>query len=190
MGRLRGALEESQSTELKKVWTISQALGNIAFGFPFSIILFEIQFPETWNVDKDRDLKMDMAEQFCQDVVVSRFVSEVIGRSLARAEAEEAVEAVIETKNQEISRLRDKLQYYETVNHEMSQRNQEVLEIARRQRELRKRKQRWIWSGIGFTMAVEASVLAYSYLPSTSRHESASSSSDLSYVPPDNTESA
>ncbi|KAF6163421.1 hypothetical protein GIB67_029270 [Kingdonia uniflora] len=147
-------------------------------------------FPETWNVDKDRDLEMDMAEQFCQDVVVSRFISEVIGRSLARAEAEEAAEAVIETKNQEISRLRDKLQYYETVNHEMSQRNQEVLETARRQRELRKRKQRWIWSGIGFTMAIGASVLAYSYLPSTSRHESASSSSDLSYVPPDSTESA
>ncbi|KAF6141349.1 hypothetical protein GIB67_008526 [Kingdonia uniflora] len=43
-GQIKGSIGGiSQATELKKVWTTSQALGNIAFGFPFSIILFEIQ---------------------------------------------------------------------------------------------------------------------------------------------------
>ncbi|KAF6166321.1 hypothetical protein GIB67_015867 [Kingdonia uniflora] len=43
-GQIEGSIGGiSQATELKTVWTISQTLGNIAFGFPFSIILFEIQ---------------------------------------------------------------------------------------------------------------------------------------------------
>ncbi|KAF6155283.1 hypothetical protein GIB67_019809, partial [Kingdonia uniflora] len=44
-GQIEGSIGGiSQVIELKKVWTISQALANIAFGFPFSIILFEIQY--------------------------------------------------------------------------------------------------------------------------------------------------
>ncbi|KAF6160041.1 hypothetical protein GIB67_033125 [Kingdonia uniflora] len=137
-GQIEGSIGGiSQATELKKVWTISQVFESIAFGFPFSIIIFEIQDtlkstpaenqtmkkasiiaisvpPSFISVVDALDLEVDMAEQFCQDVVVSRFVSEVIGRSLARAEAEEVAEAIIETKNQEISCLKDKLRYYET----------------------------------------------------------------------------
>lgn len=66
-------------------------------------------------------------EQLSQEVVVTRFVAEAIGKGQARAEAELAAESILESKNQEISRLRDRLRYYEVVNHEMSQRNQEII---------------------------------------------------------------
>lgn len=66
-------------------------------------------------------------EAICQEIVVTRLVSEAVQRGVIRAEIEAIAEAVIEEKNYEISRLRDRLQYYEAVNHEMSQRNQEVI---------------------------------------------------------------
>lgn len=66
-------------------------------------------------------------EPICQEIVVTRLVSEAVQRGVIRAEIEAIAEAVIEEKNYEISRLRDRLQYYEAVNHEMSQRNQEVI---------------------------------------------------------------
>ncbi|KAF8401185.1 hypothetical protein HHK36_012116 [Tetracentron sinense] len=129
-----------------------------------------LSFPATWDARNNMQLRMDSAEQFCQEVVLARFVSKAIGKGEARAETEAAAEAVIKSKNQEISRLRDRLQYYETVNHEMSHRNQEAMEIARRQRHLRKTRQSRIWSCIGLSVAIGASVLACSYLPLTSKH--------------------
>ena len=66
-------------------------------------------------------------EDLAQEVVVARFVAHAIGIGEAQAEAEIAAEAILESKDQEISRLRDKLQYYEAVNHEMSQRNQGII---------------------------------------------------------------
>nr|XP_010914848.2 uncharacterized protein LOC105040143 [Elaeis guineensis] len=100
----------------------------------------------------------------CQEITVSRFVSEAIERGLVRAEAEAAAEEVIHSKNHEISRLRDRLQYYEAVNREMSQRNQEIVELARQQR-LRRKRWRWLWSCIGLSITIGASLLAYSYVP-------------------------
>lgn len=58
----------------------------------------------------------NMIDLFSQEVLVSRFVAEAVGRGQASAEAEEAAVSIIESKNQEISRLHDRLQYYETVN--------------------------------------------------------------------------
>lgn len=72
-------------------------------------------------------LEIGPIEQFCQEVVVTRYVSKAIGQGLARAEAETAADEILKAKDQEISRLRDRLQYYEAVNHEMSQRNQEAI---------------------------------------------------------------
>ncbi|KAI3839632.1 hypothetical protein MKX03_018690 [Papaver bracteatum] len=127
---------------------------------------FGLSLPETQEYEVDAELELDdRVEKFCQEVVVARFVSEAVGRGLARAEIEAAAETVLESKNLEISRLRDKLQYYEAVNHEMFQRNQEVVELTRKQREVRKMKQRWIWSCIGLSITLGASLLAYSYLP-------------------------
>ncbi|GER41920.1 secretion apparatus protein BsaZ [Striga asiatica] len=108
-------------------------------------------------------LDNNLTHQISQEVVVSRFVAEAIGRSQAHAEAEEAALAVIEMKDQEISRLRDRLQYYETVNHEMSQRK--LVEVARRQQERKTRRRRWLWSFMGLSITIGASFVAYSYFP-------------------------
>lgn len=66
---------------------------------------------------------LDVYEQ----INVARLVSEAVGRGIAKAEAEKEMEKQLELKNFEISRLNDRLHYYEAVNHEMSQRNQEVM---------------------------------------------------------------
>lgn len=61
-----------------------------------------------------------------QRLVVAQVVSSSVARGAARAEVGEEIESVVVEKNREIARLRDKLHYYELVNHEMSQRNQEA----------------------------------------------------------------
>lgn len=107
----------------------------------------------------------DPAEELCQQVDVSRFVSESIGRGLARAEVEMEMEAQIESKNFEIARLNDRLHFYEVVNREMYQRNQDALEMARHQRQIRKRRQRWVWGSIAAAITLGTAALAWSYLP-------------------------
>lgn len=111
-------------------------------------------------------LSVEAAEQLNQQVQLARFVAEAIGRGMAKAEAETEMEAQLEVKNFEISRLWDRLHYYEAVNHEMSQRNQEAVETARRLRQQRKRRQRWVWGSIAVALSLGASALAWSYLPS------------------------
>lgn len=69
----------------------------------------------------------DPAAELCQQVYLARFVSNTIGRGVAKAEVEMEMEAQISLKNTEIARLMDKLRYFEAVNQEMSQRNQEVV---------------------------------------------------------------
>ncbi|KAF3614402.1 putative NADPH:adrenodoxin oxidoreductase, mitochondrial-like isoform X1 [Capsicum annuum] len=117
-------------------------------------------------------------EQLSQEVVVTRFVAEAIGKGQARAEAELAAESILESKNQEISRLRDRLRYYEVVNHEMSQRNQEIIEVARKQRQRKRTQKKWLWSCIGLSAAIGVSVVAYKHLPQTSKHQPISYASE------------
>ncbi|KAM3377865.1 hypothetical protein P3S68_010278 [Capsicum galapagoense] len=117
-------------------------------------------------------------EQLSQEVVVTRFVAEAIGKGQARAEAELAAESILESKNQEISRLRDRLRYYEAVNHEMSQRNQEIIEVARKQRQRKRTQKKWLWSCIGLSAAIGVSVVAYKHLPQTSKHQPISYASE------------
>lgn len=69
----------------------------------------------------------DPAAEICQQVCLARFVSNSIGRGVAKAEVEMEMEAQIELKNSEIARLWDRLHYFEAVNQEMSHRNQEVV---------------------------------------------------------------
>jgi len=66
-------------------------------------------------------------EEICRQIHLARFVSESIGRGIAKAEAEAEMEAQLEVKNFEIARLSDRLNYYEAMNREMSQRNQEAI---------------------------------------------------------------
>ncbi|KAK4758847.1 hypothetical protein SAY87_020148 [Trapa incisa] len=113
---------------------------------------------------KAEQLDTDSAENLSQQVCVTRFVSEAIGRGIAKAEAETVMEAQLEAKNFEITRLSDRLRYYEAMNQEMSQRNQEAIEIARQLREARKRKQRRVWRSIAVTVAIGAAALTLSYL--------------------------
>ncbi|KAG7026781.1 hypothetical protein SDJN02_10788 [Cucurbita argyrosperma subsp. argyrosperma] len=111
-------------------------------------------------------LYSDPAEELCQQVNIARFVSGSIGRGIARAEVETEMEAQLEAKNFEIARLLDRLHYYEAVNHEMSQRNQEAVDLARRERLRRKRRLRWMWGSVATAITLGTAVLAWSYLPS------------------------
>ncbi|KAI3987551.1 hypothetical protein MKX01_003237 [Papaver californicum] len=143
-----------------------------------------LSLPATQEYEVDTELELDdRVEKFCQEVVVARFVSEAVGRGLARAEIEAAAKTVLESKNLEVLQLRDKLQYYEAVNHEMFQRNQEVVELTRKQRAVRKMKHRWIWSCIGLSITLGASLLAYSYLPSNNSSHSTADFADVLPLP-------
>ncbi|KAF9620101.1 hypothetical protein IFM89_010751 [Coptis chinensis] len=127
---------------------------------------------------EDEKLEFDHAEELCQQISFAHAVSTSIGRVTAKAEAEMELEAKIELKDSEISRLRQRLHYYETVNREMSLRNQEAIEMAHRLRQSRKRKQRWIWSSVGVTFMLGSATLAWSFLSSTE----GSPSTDPSHV--------
>ena len=74
-----------------------------------------------------RLLSSDPMEDVCQQLYIARFISNTIGRGIARAEAEIEMEAQLQSKNFEIARLLERLHCYETMNREMSQRNQEAV---------------------------------------------------------------
>lgn len=86
-----------------------------------------LTFPTYSNASGSMPNEIALIEELSQEVIVARYVAEAIGKGQARAEAELAAELIIESKDQEISRLRDRLQYYEAMNHEMSQRNLEIV---------------------------------------------------------------
>ncbi|KAI4386772.1 hypothetical protein MLD38_004674 [Melastoma candidum] len=135
-----------------------------------------ITFPVNLDMEAEQ-LDAGPAEELCQQVNLVRFVSEAIGRGLAKAEAELVMEAHLEAKNFEMARLLDRLHYYEAVNHEMSNRNQEAVEAARRLRQQRKGRQKWIWGSIAVAASLGASALAWSYMQSE-RGSSSSASHD------------
>jgi D-tyrosyl-tRNA(Tyr) deacylase len=110
---------------------------------------------------------MNLSEELRCQLEVARFVSDSLGRGMAKAEVEMEMESMLETKNFEITRLSDRLHYYEAVNREMSQRNQEAIEVARRERQKRKKRQRWIWGTIAATITLGSAALAWSYIPAS-----------------------
>ncbi|KAJ4962570.1 hypothetical protein NE237_022509 [Protea cynaroides] len=125
------------------------------------------------------NLDVDPGEELCQQINVARMVSYSIGRGTASAEVEMQKESSIESKDFENARLLDRIHYYEAVIHEMSQMNQEAVEVARRQRQRKKKLRRWVWSSIGTAVVIGAVAFAWSYLP-TGRE---SSDSMLSQAP-------
>ncbi|MCL7043441.1 hypothetical protein MKW94_004225 [Papaver nudicaule] len=124
----------------------------------------------------------DVAEDVCHQVSVARFVADAVGKGVVKAQVEEEMESLVEAKNFEIARLTDRLHYYETMNGEMSNRNQEAMEMARQNRQTRKRRQRWIWSSIGVTVALGSAALAWSYYQPTSKVVLPSTSSQSTEV--------
>ncbi|XP_050203700.1 uncharacterized protein LOC126653805 isoform X2 [Mercurialis annua] len=103
---------------------------------------------------------IDPAEDLYQQVYLARVVSDCIGRGVAKAEVEVEKKAQIEAKNFEIARLSDRLHYYEAANQEMSHKNQEAVEMGRRSRQVRKKKQKWIWGSIAALVSLGTAALA------------------------------
>lgn len=150
----RKQVEESLNNMQSHWLRIRQHLSTVGLTLPAD----PIGLVEDGDVD-------DPVEALCQQVNVARYVSSSIGKGIAKAEAEAKMESQMEAKNFEISRLWDRLNYYEAVNREMSQRNQEVVENARILRQRREKKLRWVWGSLAAAITVGTAALAWSYVP-------------------------
>uniref|UniRef100_A0A0D9VJZ3 Uncharacterized protein n=1 Tax=Leersia perrieri TaxID=77586 RepID=A0A0D9VJZ3_9ORYZ len=129
--------------------------------------LIALSLPPPSLAENTDDSSMDPGAELCQQITVSQLVAAAIAGGFARAEVETDMETVIAGKNFEIARLSDRVQYYEAANREMSQRNQEAIEMSRQQRDIRKRRQKWFWGSVGLAVTLGTAAIAWSYLPST-----------------------
>ncbi|KAJ8455953.1 hypothetical protein OPV22_034869 [Ensete ventricosum] len=159
--------------EIEKRTQAEEALVNLQnqwqrLRHQLSLVGLKLPTPPTVPEAVDVPANLDPAEELYQQVVVARFVADAVGRGCARAEVQREMETQIASKNFEIARLSDRLQYYEAANKEMSQRNQEAVEMARRQRNRRKRRQRWFWGSIGLAITLGGAAIAWSYHPTPS----------------------
>ncbi|KAE9607746.1 hypothetical protein Lal_00013417 [Lupinus albus] len=142
--------------------------------------LVGIVFPADFTaISEGEHLSSNTVEDLCQQVHIARFISSTIGRGTARAEVEMEMEVQLEAKNFEIARLLERLHCYETMNKEMSQRNQEAVEMARRERQRKSRSQRWIWGSITTAITLGTAAIVWSYLPA----DKGSVSADHDLVP-------
>ncbi|XP_059074945.1 uncharacterized protein LOC131874978 [Cryptomeria japonica] len=80
------------------------------------------------SIEIDGNRLASFVDDVCGQFTIARTVPNAAGRASIRAETEHEMKIQIDNKNSEISRLRHELQYYELVNREMSQRNQEAKE--------------------------------------------------------------
>ncbi|KAJ0464067.1 hypothetical protein HanHA300_Chr14g0522801 [Helianthus annuus] len=145
--------------DMKSQWRrVCQQLSLVGLNLPEDLVMLK---------DQSED---DLEKELSRQINVIRFVSNSIGRGVAKAEIEAEMEVQLESKNFEIARLLDRLRYYEAVNHEMSQGTKKLLvnvdETVRRARQGRKRRQRWFWSSIAAAVTIGSAALAWSYLPS------------------------
>lgn len=109
---------EAALNSMRNQWAlISQQLSTVGLTLP----------ADPMAVVEHEKSVVDPADEFCRQIDIARFVSNSIGRGTAKAEIEEEMENHIESMNFEIARLMDRVHYYEAVNREMSQRNQEVV---------------------------------------------------------------
>ncbi|KAE9606683.1 hypothetical protein Lalb_Chr09g0322191 [Lupinus albus] len=147
---------EDSFNNMRRQWeSIRQALYHAGIILPANLT----------EVAEGEQPNSDLVDDLYQQVHVARFISNTIGRGTARAEVEMEMEAQLDSKNFEIARLLERLHCYETMNREMSQRNQEAVEMARRERQRSSRRQRWIWGSITTAMALGTAAIAWSYLP-------------------------
>ncbi|XP_028794413.1 uncharacterized protein LOC114750037 [Neltuma alba] len=169
----RKQFEESLNSIRSQWESVRQRLSHVGIVLPAGII----------SAAEGQQLNSDPVGDLCEQVNVARFVSDAIGRGIARAEVEMEMEAQIASKNFEIARLLERLHFYEMVNQEMSQRNQEAVEMARRERQRRSRRQRWIWGSITTAIVLGAATIAWSYIPmgkssSSTHHDQVSEHGD------------
>lgn len=107
---------EEHINDMKRQWgRICEPLSLAGLNLPEDLTKLENQSSD------------DLGEELSRQIELIRLVSSSIGRGVAKAELEEEMETQLESKNFEIARLLDRLRYYEAVNHEMSQRNQESI---------------------------------------------------------------
>ncbi|KAL6912268.1 hypothetical protein ACP4OV_001073 [Aristida adscensionis] len=130
--------------------------------------------------NNDDDSSMDPGAELCQQITVSQLVAAAIAQGVARAEVESEMETMVAAKNFEIARLSDRVQYYEAANREMSQRNQEAIEMSRQLRNKRKQRQKWFWGSVGLAATVGVAAIAWSYIPSSQPQASSDSNSGKS----------
>ncbi|XP_006647759.2 uncharacterized protein LOC102710093 [Oryza brachyantha] len=128
--------------------------------------LIALTLPPPSLAENTDDSSMDPGAELCQQITVSQLVAAAIAGGFARAEVESDMETAIAGKNFEIARLSDRVQYYEAANREMSQRNQEAIEMSRQQRSIRKKRQKWFWGSVGLAVTLGTAAIAWSYLPS------------------------
>lgn len=120
--------------------------------------------PNELTPDRSRDLHV--FEHSVDSLVVARVVAGAVASAAIRAAKDEELEGIIASKNWEISRLWDKLQYVELINREMSQRNQQDIEVAQRGRRRHKRRQKWVIGGLCSALCLgTAGLLCYKYVP-------------------------
>lgn len=140
--------------------------------------LIALSLPSPTIAEEADDTSMDPGAELCQQITVSQLVAAAIARGLARVEVESEMESVISAKNFEIARLSDRVQYYEAANREMSQRNQEAIEMSRQQRNKRKMRQKWFWGSVGIAVTLGTAAIAWSYVPASQHHAQDSNSTN------------
>ncbi|XP_074586596.1 uncharacterized protein LOC141842284 [Curcuma longa] len=158
--------------EIQKRTQVEESLQNLQnlwqrLSHQLSLLGFSLPLPPSITEDMNTEHSVDPVVELSQQIFVARFVADAVARGSARAEVEMEMEPQIASKNFEISRLWDRLQYYEAANREMSHRNQEAVEMARQQRNRRKRRQKWFWRSICLAITITGAAITWSYLPST-----------------------
>ncbi|XP_074581435.1 uncharacterized protein LOC141837960 [Curcuma longa] len=113
-------------------------------------------------IEKDHGVLNDLDfAQISQAILSAKSASEAIA-GVIRAEAAPDMEAILEAKNRDVSRLQNRVNYYLTMNREMSSWNQELAYLSCLKREKRRKKCRWIWSCLGLSFIIGSSLLASS----------------------------
>lgn len=149
----RKKAEETQDILQKQWQRLSERLS--VEGLTFSAALPTIS---------TEDESSDPAGELCQQISLARDVSLSIGREAAKAEGERELESKIKEKDAEIARLKHRLHYHETINHEISLRNQEAVGMERIPRKIKKRRRRWIWGSVGVSFLLGSMALAWTFL--------------------------
>ena len=111
----------TQAEEALEIW--QQEWKNLSD----HLSLIDLSLPSPSIAEDSDGSSVDPGAELCQQIMVSQLVAAAITRRFARAEVESDMETMIATKNFEIARLSDRVQYYEAANREMSQRNQEAI---------------------------------------------------------------
>jgi hypothetical protein len=111
----------TQAEEALEIW--QQEWKNLSH----HLSLIDLSLPSPSIAEDSDGSSVDPGAELCQQIMVSQLVAAAIARGFARAEVESDMETMIATKNFEIARLSDRVQYYEAANREMSQRNQEAI---------------------------------------------------------------